>query len=116
MKPVLFVLWICFSFQNCSHFPQKGCLFSKGSVVRVVFVLDPAVCKKLKPIFGKWMVQDCDLISEEHRNAATNDLRNQAAEQGATHVVVQAHHFEYVSPTQVNVIQQGVAYVCPQDE
>ncbi len=100
-----------------------GCSTAKltetGEKVEVVNQIDRKDCKNLGPIMGKgggsfggsW-ISDEKLVEY-----AQNDIRNKAADKGATHVVMSTHQMggasgQYGGTTSTSTIS-GIAYRCP---
>jgi hypothetical protein len=104
-----------------SHGCATEALSYRGSQVEMTQALEREDCKNLGPVFGKgggafggvW-------ISDERlMEYAANDLRNKAAERGATHVVFTTHQMGQTSGehggTTSTATLTGVAYWCPAD-
>jgi hypothetical protein len=108
----------------CLALTGAGCataaLSERGAMVEMTGEVDKG-CKNLGPIIGKgggsfggaW-ISDEDLIEY-----AMNDLRNKAAERGATHVVFSGHEMGNTSGsnggTTSTATISGIAYWCPTD-
>ena len=106
----------------CLALSGFGCateaLSQRGSTVEMAQEVDKT-CKNLGPVVGKgggsfggaW-ISDEDLIQY-----ATNDLRNKAAEKGATHVIFDSHQMGNTSGkdggTTSTATIMGIAYWCP---
>jgi Domain of unknown function (DUF4156) len=106
----------------CAALAGAGCataaLSQRGSMVEMTDSVDKSSCQNLGPVFGKgggsfggtW-ISDEDLMEY-----AANDLRNKAAEKGATHVVFTGHEMGNTSGkdggTTSTATIMGVAYRC----
>ncbi|MCO5143279.1 MAG: DUF4156 domain-containing protein [Oligoflexia bacterium] len=93
-------------------------LSSKGSSVEIVSEISKQNCKNIGPVFGKGggSFGGAWISDEKLMEYAYNDLRNKAAEKGATHVVSQGHQMgqttgQYGGSTSTATIS-GVAYRC----
>jgi hypothetical protein len=116
------ILGLAFLMTACS----TAKLSSGGSHVEYVNQLDRKGCKNLGPVFGKGGGQFGGAwISDENlMEYAVNDIRNKAAERGATHVVAQTHQMGNTSSasyyggggTTSTATISGVAYRCPREE
>ena len=101
----------------------SGCataaLSQQGMQVQMIQELEREDCANLGPVFGKgggsfggaW-------ISDENlMEYAANDLRNKAAQKGATHVVFSSHQMGHTSGKSGGATSTatftGVAYRCP---
>ncbi len=112
---VLSILSVLLLSQGCS----TAELSTSGGKVELVSQLDRKDCKNLGPVFGKGggSFGGSFISDEKLMEYAANDLRNNAAEKGATHVVTQTHQMgqaggQYGSATST-ATQQGIAYSCP---
>lgn len=97
----------------------QGCSTAKlsetGGKIEIVNQLVRKDCKNLGPVYGKGGGSFGGvLISDEKlMEYASNDLRNNAASKGATHVVTQTHQMDNTIVSTSTATQSGVAYKCP---
>ena len=102
---------------------QTGCSTAKlsagGGSVEMVQHMDRKDCTNLGPVFGKGggSFGGAWISDEKLMEYATNDLRNKAAEKGATHVVFSTHQMgqtngQYGGSTSTATLT-GIAYKCP---
>lgn len=96
-------------------------LSQKGNDIEVVNQMDRKDCKNLGPIFGKGggSFGGAWISDEKLMEYANNDLRNKAADKGATHVIAQPHQMgqtsgQYGGSTSTATVT-GIAYRCPQN-
>lgn len=113
-------VWIGFVAVVCVH--VAGCATSEltpaGSRVAVVRESVPSNCKTLKYLIGKGggSFGGSYISNEGLIEYAMNDLRNQAAEIGATHVHADPPQLGAASGTTTSVTITGTAYQCPSEK
>lgn len=114
MHRLLFVV-LAISFAGCS----TAQLSATGANVEVVTQLDRKDCTNIGPLMGKGggSFGGAWISDEKLVEYATNDIRNNAADKGATHLVMTTHQMGQTSGqfggTTSTATISGIAYKCP---